>query len=257
LDQKKWTVLSCPVKGLEFDEKTLSMIDTDADGKIRVGEIVAAAEWLTSVLKDKDAILKGEDTIPLAQINTECEAGKKLFDSARQILANLGLEKDSISVADTSDSVAIFAKTKLNGDGIVTPASTDDEDLKKTIETIVSTVGSQTDRSGEPGVDAELVEKTIRVIEENMSNIDFSVVQLGKEVGLTRGHLYKKLMAITGKSPLELIRIIRLKRGHSLLEQGKSNISEVAADVGFSAKQFSKYFKEEYGCLPSEFLRKN
>ncbi|MBQ2181810.1 MAG: response regulator, partial [Bacteroidaceae bacterium] len=106
-------------------------------------------------------------------------------------------------------------------------------------------------------LDAELVEKTIRVIEENMSNIDFSVVQLGKEVGLTRGHLYKKLMAITGKSPLELIRIIRLKRGHSLLEQGKSNISEVAADVGFSAKQFSKYFKEEYGCLPSEFLRKN
>ncbi len=105
-------------------------------------------------------------------------------------------------------------------------------------------------------LDAELVEKTIRVIEENMSNIDFSVVQLGKEVGLTRGHLYKKLMAITGKSPLELIRIIRLKRGHSLLEQGKSNISEVAADVGFSAKQFSKYFKEEYGCLPSEFLRK-
>ena len=51
--------------------------------------------------------------------------------------------------------------------------------------------------------------------------------------------------------------LIRLKRGHSLLEQGKSNISEVAADVGFSAKQFSKYFKEEYGCLPSEFLRKN
>ena len=75
LDQKKWTVLSCPVKGLEFDAKTLSMIDTDADGKIRVGEMVAAAEWLTSVLKDKDAILKGEDTIPLAQIDTECAYG--------------------------------------------------------------------------------------------------------------------------------------------------------------------------------------
>ena len=178
LDQKKWTVLSCPVKGLEFDEKTLSMIDTDADGKIRVGEIVAAAEWLTSVLKDKDAILKGEDTIPLAQINTECEAGKKLYDSARQILANLGLEKDSISVADTSDSVAIFAKTKLNGDGIVTPASTDDEDLKKTIETIVSTVGSQTDRSGEPGVDAELVEKFYAALADYAAWLDAAEADL-------------------------------------------------------------------------------
>ena len=178
LDQKKWTVLSCPVKGLEFDGKTLSMIDTDADGKIRVGEMVAAAEWLTSVLKDKDAILKGEDTIPLAQINTECEAGKKLYDSARQILANLGLEKDSISVADTSDSVAIFAKTKLNGDGIVTPASTDDEDLKKTIETIAGTMGSKTDRSGEQGVDEEIVEKFYAALADYAAWLDAAEADL-------------------------------------------------------------------------------
>ena len=178
LDQKKWTVLSCPVKGLEFDEKTLSMIDTDGDGRVRVAEIVAAAEWLTSVLKDKDAILKGEDTIPLAQIDTDCEAGKKLFDSARQILSNLGLEKDSISVADTSDSVAIFAKTKLNGDGVVTPASTDDEELKKTIETIVSTVGSATDRSGEEGVNEEIVEKFYAALADYAAWLDAAEADL-------------------------------------------------------------------------------
>ncbi len=178
LDQKKWTVLSCPVKGLEFDEKTLSMIDTDGDGRVRVAEIIAAAEWLTSVLKDKDAILKGEDTIPLAQIDTDCEAGKKLFDSARQILSNLGLEKDSISVADTSDSVAIFAKTKLNGDGVVTPASTDDEELKKTIETIVSTVGSATDRSGEEGVNEEIVEKFYAALADYAAWLDAAEADL-------------------------------------------------------------------------------
>ena len=58
LDQKLWTVLSCPVDGLYFDKKTLSLLDTDKDGKIRVYEVVAAAEWITSVLKDKDLILK-------------------------------------------------------------------------------------------------------------------------------------------------------------------------------------------------------
>ena len=57
LDQKLWTVLSCPTKDLAFDERTLQLIDADGDGRVRVQEVVAAAEWLTAVVKDKDAIL--------------------------------------------------------------------------------------------------------------------------------------------------------------------------------------------------------
>ena len=158
LDQKLWTVLSCPVEGLEFDAETLRLIDTDGDGKIRVPEVVAAAEWLTSVVKDKDLILKGSSSIALDQIDTASPDGAKLYDSARRILSNLGLEKDEISVADTSDSVAIFANTRFNGDGIITPASTDDEELKATIAAISSSVGSAMDRSGEAGVDAGGIE---------------------------------------------------------------------------------------------------
>lgn len=66
----------------------------------------------------------------------------------------------------------------------------------------------------------------------------------------------KKLMAITGKSPVEFIRIIKMKRGKSLLDQGKTNISEVADMVGFSAKMFAHYFKMMYGSTPSDYLRK-
>ena len=101
LDQKLWTVLSCPTKDLAIDERTLNLIDTDGDGKIRVAEVVAAAQWLTSVLKDKDAILKGENELKLDGINTDNEAGQKLYNSAKQILSNLKLEKDSIT-ADSS-----------------------------------------------------------------------------------------------------------------------------------------------------------
>ena len=158
LDQKLWTVLSCPVEGLEFDEDTLRMIDTDGDGKIRVKEIVAAAEWLTSVVKDKDLILKGDSVIPLNQINTECEAGRRLHDSALQILSNLKLQKDEISIADTSDSVAIFAETGANGDGVITEASAGDDKLKAIIKDIVETTGSAMDRSGVAGVTAEHIE---------------------------------------------------------------------------------------------------
>ena len=158
LDQKLWTVLSCPTKDLTFDERTLNLIDTDGDGRVRAAEIIAAAQWLTSVVKDKDAIMKGESVLKLDGINTECEAGQKLYKSARQILQNLGLEKDEISVDDAADSVAIFKNTQFNGDGIITPASTDDEALKALIAVIAEKIGSATDRSGEAGVTAEQIE---------------------------------------------------------------------------------------------------
>jgi hypothetical protein len=159
LDEKLWTVLSCPVSGMEFDEKTLKYIDTDHDGHVHVDEVVAASKWLTSVINDADLLLKKEDTMPLSAFNAENEEGAKLLKSAKQILKNLGLKKDSISIADTSDSVAIFAKTGLNGDGIITEQSTDDEALKKTIAECVASVGGKADRSGLQGVDAELIEK--------------------------------------------------------------------------------------------------
>lgn len=105
-------------------------------------------------------------------------------------------------------------------------------------------------------IDEQLIEKAIKIVEEKMGDTDFTVEEFGASIGMTRGHLYKKLMAITGKSPIEFIRAIRIKRGRSLLEQGRTNISEVAYTVGFSPKQFSKFFREEYGCLPSEFIKK-
>ena len=158
LDQKLWTVLSSPVTGLEFDAKTLKMLDSNNDGRIHVHEVVKAAEWITSVIKDPDMLLKKEDTLPLSAFNTDNPDGARLLASAKQILKNLGLKKDSISVADADDSVAIFAKTGLNGDGIITVQSTKDEELQKTIEACVASMGGKADRSGLMGADADSLE---------------------------------------------------------------------------------------------------
>ena len=97
LDQKLWTVLSCPVTGLEFNEKTLKMLDANGDGRIHVNEVVSAANWLTSIIDDPDLLLKKEDFIRFSSFNTENPDGKRLLASAKQILSNLGLKKDSIS----------------------------------------------------------------------------------------------------------------------------------------------------------------
>ncbi len=158
LDPKMWTVLSCPISGLEIDEKSLKYMDCDADGKLRVNDVVAVSKWITSLLRDKDLILKGNDSIDLSQINTEDENGFKLHNSAIQILKNLGKEGSVISLADTADITAIFEKTRFNGDGIITEASTDEQAEKAAIAAAVATVGGVQDRSGAAGVGAEQIE---------------------------------------------------------------------------------------------------
>ncbi|MBP5482877.1 MAG: hypothetical protein J6X99_01240 [Bacteroidales bacterium] len=157
LDRKMWTVLSCPAEGLEFDTQTLKLIDTNSDGKIRVDDVIATAQWLTRIVKNPDDLLKESDSMTFDQFNADDPDGARLLASARQILKNLKLEKESIALEDTADNVKIFAETKFNGDGIITPASADDEATAKLIETIAG-IDSATDRSGVPGITADHVE---------------------------------------------------------------------------------------------------
>ena len=79
LDRKLWTVLSCPAKNLEFDQKTLELIDADHDGNIRVDEVIATAEWLTGILKDPDLLLTRGTEIPFSAFNEENPEGAKLL----------------------------------------------------------------------------------------------------------------------------------------------------------------------------------
>ncbi|MCR5407955.1 MAG: hypothetical protein K6E61_02485 [Bacteroidales bacterium] len=157
LDRKMWTVLSCPTEGLEFDTKTLKLIDVDGDGRIRVDEVIKTAQWLTRILKDPDILLKEPSELAFEQFNVEDPDGARLQSSAKQILKNLGLEKESIGLEDTADNVRIFADTKFNGDGIITPASAGEEAAAKLIE-VIAGVASAVDRSGAAGVTAEQIE---------------------------------------------------------------------------------------------------
>lgn len=158
LDRKLWTALSCPLKGMEIDKKTMTMLDTNCDGKIHIEEVVAASKWLTKVINDPDLLLKRDAFIPFTAFNTANEEGLHLLETSKQILENLGVEKDNISIADVSDSMAIFAKTRFNGDGIITENSADDEALKALIKNVIDCMGGVTDRSGDPGIDTDKIE---------------------------------------------------------------------------------------------------
>ncbi len=114
LDQKLWTVLSCPVKGLEFDEKTLALLDADKDGKIRVHEVIAAAKWLRNVLVDMDYLLEGNDNIEFGAVCNNTEEGMKVLEAAKMILGKLGLQKEAITLADVNEYMAIYEEKCKN-----------------------------------------------------------------------------------------------------------------------------------------------
>ena len=169
LDIKKWTVLSCPTTGLDIDEKSLKYIDTDNDGRIRVGDIVSTSQWITSVIKDANALIKGADSIDVESFNQDNADGKILYNSAKQILENLGKEGTVISLADTADTTAIFAKTRFNGDSVITEQTTDDLDERAAIAAMVATLGGVADRSGLNGVNAELIEKFYQAMADHVA----------------------------------------------------------------------------------------
>jgi len=109
-----------------------------------------------------------------------------------------------------------------------------------------------------PSGDEKFVKDIIGYINENMQDPVLSVNELSRHMGMNRNTLYKKLLILTGKSPVEYIRSIRLKKAAHLLEHSQMNIAEVSYEVGFNTPQyFSKSFREEYNMLPSEFVLKN
>ncbi len=160
LDQKLWVALACPVKGLELDEKTLALIDTDGDGRIRVPELLAAITWSAAHLNDVGTLLAGTDGLPLAALNLNTSEGRAVHASAKQILANLGKKNaTTITIAESADTAKIFAASPLNGDGVIPPEAAAEAATKQLITDMIASTGGTADRSGSLGVTAADIEK--------------------------------------------------------------------------------------------------
>ena len=103
-------------------------------------------------------------------------------------------------------------------------------------------------------LDEKFVKEATRYVEENLSNTEISVETMSEKLGMSRVHLYKRMLAITGVTPSEFIRQIRLRHAEQLLRRSQLTISEISYQVGFNyPRYFSKYFKEMYGVMPSQY----
>jgi hypothetical protein len=154
LDQKLWAVLTVPTSGLEFDEHTLQLIDRRSEGCVRVPDLLAAVKWTCDVLRDPQILFEPGDSLPLQALDEGHADGAAVAGAARALLAALGRPDDpTVSLADLSDTSALFAANQFNGDGVVVPGLSADPDVAAAIATIVGAQGGVLDRSGEPGLD--------------------------------------------------------------------------------------------------------
>jgi hypothetical protein len=153
LDQKLWVTLACPTQGLDLDERTLSLIDTDKDGRIRPPELIATVEWLRDVYNNPDELMTSRDFVPLSSISDKTEAGRALLSTARRVLERVGRPNATqIELADVMDRAKLEADVAGNGDGIVPPEASPDPDVQKAIADVLATHGKSTDRSGKDGI---------------------------------------------------------------------------------------------------------
>lgn len=105
--------------------------------------------------------------------------------------------------------------------------------------------------------DQTFVTRLREVIRDNMGDSDFSVERIGEEIGLSRVQLYRKVKALTGQTPVELLRKARLERSRRLIEKTEKSVSEIAYEVGFtSPSYFNKCFKDEFGISPGVMREK-
>ena len=162
LDQKLWVALAMPTKGVDVDPATLELLDADKDGRVRVQDIQAAASFIRATFKKPDDLLVSKDTLELAQLSDE-----RVIAAAKRVLADLGRPgSPELTADDVAAHTKAFADTKLNGDGIVTMASTEDAELSALIGEIVASLGGEQDRSGKPGVSRAKADAFFAAIDE-------------------------------------------------------------------------------------------
>ena len=154
LDQKWWVALACPTKGLECDDRTLALIDRDKDNRVRVPELIEAVRWTCSLLKDPTELTQSRDGLRASAIDDSSPLGKAVLASTLRALAYLNKSKDDpLTVAAICDTAQLFSTTRFNGDGVITPETSEQPAIQTVIKDMMKIQGEVADRCGKMGID--------------------------------------------------------------------------------------------------------
>ncbi len=207
------------------------------------------------------AILLG---ISIRAYQTKHHLNEKLKDKNKELEASQEKISDANQQLSAINEQLSVTNKQLMHEKEVAERQRDEleEQRDKIIEMSLNQKGDDVEATGEDIINGnekqfrrenEFLVKFLAVVDNHLSDSDLSVEDIGNEMCLSRVQLYRKVKALTGKSPVEIIREERLKRGHQLLADSSLNISEIAYRVGFSSPSyFTKCYKDLFGKSPTE-----
>lgn len=162
LDAARWAATSAPVRDLHCDAGFLAYLDPEKHGRIRVGQLLAARDWLFARLKNRSHLAERTETLILADVEGTSTDGKRLLQAAERILGHLGATaRDRIALNDVRAYKASYAQALVNGDGIVPPELVTEAEVAAFAKDVLAIVPGATDASGKPGVGQPELDKFI------------------------------------------------------------------------------------------------
>jgi len=262
-----------------YNEEDEAMAQKEKKGILLIVEDnVEIADYLVNELCNNYNILRANDGLPAMEILKEQEVdlvitdvmlpemdGIKLCKSIKQNIRTCHIPVIMISAwANTEDQIRglqVGADDYITKPFSISVLQTKVYNILRSRKIIKDLYSNSNDVSPEKitfnVLDEELINKATEIVRKNMDNIDFSTEDLSREMAMSRSNLHLKLKAITGASSIEFIRKIRFNEACRLLREGRYNVSEVSAMVGFnSPSYFATSFKKYVGVLPTEYVKK-
>lgn len=249
-----------------IDKTIVLIVEDNADVREYIKDALKEIYHVEEAANGEQGLRKAEKFIPDLIVSDIMMPGMDGYEMMRQLKQS---DKTShipiILLTAKSDKDSKLEGLGLGADDyLVKPFDTDEllARIKNLIETrrmlqekfgIVTAATQKPDKARLSYLDEQFMKKINSVIDEHLSEEEFSIEEFGKDVGMSRSQMYRKLMALTGKSASIYLRSVRLAKAKQMIEEKRGTISEISYQVGFSSPAyFSRCFKEEFGHAPSE-----
>ncbi|MBP0903883.1 two-component regulator propeller domain-containing protein [Mariniflexile gromovii] len=245
---------------VEDNKELREHLRNELKGRYNIIEAVNGEEGLEKVLKHYPEIVVSDVMMPKMDGFELCKKIKSEFETCHIpviLLTARALEEDRIEGYKTGADGYLGKPFNVN---VLKARIANLLESKRIIREKFSKLGAviSSNEVTSNSIDEAFLEKTTKVILDNISDIDFKLEHLLKDIGIGRSQFYRKIQSITGQNPSNFIRTIRLKYASELLLKGGYTIKEVTHMSGFnSAAYFGKTFRELYNMTPSEYLEQN
>ena len=238
--------------------KHILVVDDNADIRAYLGSWLGKYYQVSSAANGKEGLETARREVPdlvLTDVMMPVMDGLELCRRLKSDMATSHIPVLLLTARDMDESRADAYKSGADG-YIVKPFN--EEVLLARVKNLIdsrqhlrSLFGNEPDHKDQNKQDRKFTDKLREAIQRHLGDSNFSVEQLGGELGLSRVQLYRKVKAMTGQSPVEILREARLRRADRLLATTEKTIAEIAYEVGFSSPSyFTKCYKDFFGRAP-------